>query len=76
MKDLLNYILKQILPTQDYTIVENIDGEHSNFIIQAPKELMGMIIGKEGHTIKALRNLLKVRATLEKKGVTLTAEEK
>jgi predicted RNA-binding protein YlqC (UPF0109 family) len=37
---------------------------------------MGLIIGKRGKTIRTIRNLLRVRATLEKKGVSVAVVEK
>ena len=39
------------------------------------KSQAGILIGKEGKTIKAIRNLLKVRATLEKKVVNVVLSE-
>jgi len=76
MKDLLSYILKEITKNDSLEVKEEIENNFSRLTILAPKELMGIIIGKEGRTIKAIRNLLKVRATLEKKGVNVTVEEK
>jgi predicted RNA-binding protein YlqC (UPF0109 family) len=69
-------------------LVENITGEtkfdieetsqdgRTDYLIMAPKETVGMIIGKEGRTIRAIRNLIKVRATLENIAVTVSVEEK
>jgi len=76
MKDLLAFILKAITNSQDCKIEETIEGDHSTLVIDAPVEVIGLIIGKNGKTIKAIRNLLKVRATLEKKGVSVTIAEK
>lgn len=76
MKDLLEYILKEITKDNSIVVTEDIDDNFSKLTIFAPKELMGVIIGKEGRIIKAIRNLLKVRATLEKKGVNVSVEEK
>jgi predicted RNA-binding protein YlqC (UPF0109 family) len=76
MKDLLSYILKEITKNESIEVKEEVENNFSRLTILAPKDLMGIIIGKEGRTIKAIRNLLKVRATLEKKGVNVTVEEK
>jgi predicted RNA-binding protein YlqC (UPF0109 family) len=51
------------------------DNDHINLVINAPQEIIGLIIGKGGKTIKAIRNLIKVRATLEKKGVSISIAE-
>lgn len=76
MKELLEYMLKEITKDDSIVVTEDIDDNFSKLTIFAPKEVMGIIIGKEGRIIKAIRNLLKVRATLEKKGVNVSVEEK
>lgn len=74
MKDLLTFIIKNILKSDDFGI-EEVDSDNSiTFKIKLPEEKAGLVIGKGGRTIKAIRNLLKVRATLEKKLVFLTIE--
>ncbi|MEK7112247.1 MAG: KH domain-containing protein [Patescibacteria group bacterium] len=74
MKDLLTFILKGITGKKDLDIVEETEGDRTHFLIKAPEDSVGIIIGKEGKTIKAIRSLLKVRATLEKKGVAVSVE--
>lgn len=76
MKELLEYILKEITKNDSIEINEETDNNFSRLTIIAPKEIMGILIGKEGRTIKAIRNLIKVKATLEKKGVSVNIEEK
>lgn len=75
MKELLEYIIKEITKNEEITIIEDTEENFTKFTIHAPKELIGIIIGKEGRVIKSIRNLLKVRATLEKKGVSVNVEE-
>lgn len=74
MKDLLIFILKGITGKKDLDVVEETEGDRTHFLIKAPEDSVGIIIGKEGKTIKAIRLLLKVRATLEKKGVAVSVE--
>ena len=74
MKDLLTFILKGITGKKDLDIVEETEGDRTHFLIKAPEDSVGIIIGKEVKTIKAIRSLLKVRATLEKKGVAVSVE--
>lgn len=74
MKDLLTFILKGITGKKDLEIVEETEGDRTHFLVKAPEDSIGIIIGKEGKTIKAIRSLLKVRATLEKKGVSVSVE--
>jgi len=81
MKKALDYIVKNITGSKDYKIVEekgtedNKSDSYSQFIIKAPKEIIGLIIGKKGKTIRMIRNLLRVKATLENKGVSVSVEE-
>ena len=75
MKKLLEYILEEITGKKNFKIEEE-KGENSvNFVIKAPAESLGLIIGKKGRTIRAIRNLLRVAATLEKKAVSLSVSE-
>lgn len=68
MKELLEYLLKGLLPDAKFDVVETDEGEGKiTYTIKTAPENIGLIIGKGGHMIKALRNLLKVRATLERK---------
>lgn len=75
MKDLLDYILKGILGTEKFDIAETENEGRVIYTINTDPKNIGLIIGKGGHMIKALRNVLKVRATLEKKAVALNVGE-
>lgn len=75
MEDLLNYLVEEITGSKDIKIVAEEAAGFTNYKIIAPKELMGILVGKEGRTIKAIRNILKVRATLEKRAVGVSVEE-
>ncbi len=77
MKNLLSYLLTEILGNTNFEIDENI--QESGFIslkIIADPENMGLIIGKKGRMIKALRTILKTKATLDKIGFSLEVIEK
>lgn len=76
MRELLEFIIKGITGKTDYAIEEVKDESYTNYRILVPSEYIGLLIGKGGHTIKNIRNLLKVRATLEKVSVGVTVEEK
>lgn len=76
MKKLLDYLLKNLIGKDNYKIeVEESQEGHVNFNVQVDKDNIGLIIGKEGKTIKAIRSLLKVKAILEKKAVTINVSE-
>lgn len=81
MKELLDFLLKGLLGDgdlsagrQEFEIVETSDEGRFLYTIKTAPENIGLIIGKGGHMIKSLRNVLKVRATLEKTAVSLNVE--
>lgn len=75
MQELLEFLTKSLTGSEDVKVVLEESQGFSNYKIIAPKEFMGVLVGKGGRMIKAIRNLLKVRATLEKKAVGVTVEE-
>ena len=75
MKDLLEYLLKGILADEKFTIEETEDAGRIIYTIKTDPANVGLVIGKGGRMIKSLRNLLIVRATLEKKAVALNIGE-
>jgi len=76
MKELLTFLVEKITGNKDIKIEESEEEGRVDYLISAPEDIVGMIIGKGGKTIKAIRNLLKVRATLEKKAVSVSVEPK
>lgn len=58
-KDSLNYIINSIVPEgTEISINETQEDGVTVFEISSPAEITGRIIGKEGKTIKSIRNLL------------------
>jgi len=74
MKELLEFLLKGILGKESFELAETEAEGRIDYTIKTAQENVGMIIGKGGKMIKTLRNLLKVRATLEKKAVFVNVE--
>ena len=72
MKDLLEFIVKNILGDRaKFEVKEEVgDGVTTLTVVTADKD-GGLVIGKAGKTIKAIRNILRIKATLEKKKVYL-----
>jgi len=59
MRELLEFILKSILGSEDdFSVSEEEILEGVRFIVQVPTDQIGIIIGQGGKTIKAIRNLL------------------
>lgn len=76
MIDLIKYIITNITGKEDIEVIENeLDGGRFEYVVKLPKDLMGIVIGKGGNTIKSIRNLIKVKATIEKKSVNIFVEE-
>lgn len=75
MRELLEYILKGITGNKKINVSENEENGHINLSVDLPNDLMGIVIGKGGKTIKMIRNILRVRATLEKKTVSIILPE-
>lgn len=76
MKDLLSFLIKNILGKTDFDIDEVDESGKVDYRVKIPKEEVGIIIGKSGKTIRMIRNIVKVKATLEKKAVGVFVEEK
>jgi predicted RNA-binding protein YlqC (UPF0109 family) len=74
MRELLEFLLKGLLDKEKFEIVEESDAGRTAYTIKTEPENVGLVIGKGGHMIKSLRNILKVRATLEKVAVSLNVE--
>lgn len=65
MKDLLEYILNNMLDEGATTVSEEREDGFVKFTIQAQKDDIGKIIGKGGKTINSIKNLLKIHAIKE-----------
>lgn len=76
MKDLVDYIVKQLVTKPEEVVIDEqkVNGEISLLLTVNPSD-MGLIIGKNGQTIKALRRLLTVRAMAEDVRVNLQLNE-
>lgn len=75
MKKLVEYIVENITGSKEIVVNTSENDGHTEIEIVAPKELIGLIIGKQGRTINSIRNILKVRAVLEKVSFNLTVTE-
>ena len=69
MKELVKYIVGNILEKDDYEVLEEIDGDRLVIKISTNSENAGMVIGKGGKTIKAIQSIARVKGRLENKKV-------
>lgn len=73
MRDFAEYLLKQIVKDETALLVEeSVTSEGILVCIHVAPEDMGLVIGKEGRTIRSIRNLLKAKAI--KEGVRVNVE--
>lgn len=76
MKDLLEYIVKNIVDSPDEVkITETAQGEEEILNIKVAPIDMGRVIGKNGQIIKSIRTLLRTRAFKEGKKIQVLLEE-
>lgn len=76
MKDLLNYIVTNLVTKPDIVAIdEQRNDTDLSFTLTVDPSDMGLIIGKGGQTIRAIRKLLTVRAIAENVRVNLQLSE-
>lgn len=76
MKDLLAFIVKSLVTKSEaVSIEEQKEDGNVNLLLTVDPSDMGIIIGKNGQTIRALRKLLTVRAIAEDVRVNLQLSE-
>lgn len=75
MIELLEYIARTITGDKDITVERDSSGDLVIYTIKAPKIVMGLLIGKGGRTINAIRNLAKARAITDQERIALRIEE-
>ena len=76
MQKLVKFLVTSTTGEEDFEVEENQNEGAVEFVVKMPKETIGLLIGKQGRVIKAIRNILKIRATLEKVRVNISVEEK
>lgn len=75
MKKLLEFITTEITGNKEIKVEEQDAGDLKIYTIRAPKEVMGLLIGKEGKMIRAIRSLARARAIIDKIKVAVQLEE-
>lgn len=77
MEKLLEFIVKAIVtqPKKVKITPEEGEGGFINFNLEVDPEDLKIVIGRKGRTIRAIRNLLRLRAISEGKRVGLQLEE-
>lgn len=74
MKDALEHILKNIVEGE-FTVTEVDENGFTIFKISAPQDQIGRIIGKQGKTINAIKQVLKIQAIKEDRRIDIEVAE-
>lgn len=75
MLKLLEYITQTITDNKDINVSEADNEGVKTYTVHAPQEVMGLLIGKEGKTIRAIRSLARARAIVDQEKVFVNIEE-
>lgn len=76
MREFIEYLIKEITSKPEEVAVKEVQ-ENGVYIynVHVSNEDMGVIIGKEGKTIKSLRNLAKAKAIKDDVRIQIVLEE-
>ncbi len=70
MKDLLEYLARQLVDLPDQVEVREVEGERSIILeLRVAPEDMGKVIGRQGKTAQAIRTLVKAAGLRDGKRV-------
>ena len=77
MKEFLEYVIAQLVDRpEDFSLRVTDHGELRQFVLELPRSEVGKVIGKQGHTINAIRSLLAAAAARHDGRVTFEIEER
>lgn len=72
MKDLIEYIAKQLVDEPEEVTITETDGEQSTVLeLKVAKSDLGKVIGKQGRTARAIRTVLSAASTKNKQRAVL-----
>lgn len=78
MKDLLSFLINNITGAsegEDFEIILVQEDGRTDLEVKAKPEIIGLIIGREGKTIKNIRKILSIRGVLENTSVNISVNE-
>ncbi len=78
MKEFLAFVVTNLVDRPDEVVVrggEERDGVR-RFLLELPRSEVGKVIGKQGHTIRAIRNLMNSTAARQTSRATLDIIER
>lgn len=75
MQKLLEYITREITGNEKIEVGMETQESVNIYTIKAPKEVMGILIGKSGRTIRAIRALARARAITDNEHISVELQE-
>ena len=76
MKDLLLAMVKQMVDAPDQVIVKEVDGASTTVLeLSVAKSDLGMVIGRKGNNINAIRTLMSASGAKQRKKVLIELME-
>ena len=76
MEGFLEYVIRQLVDTPEEVLVRKVEqGRKVIFKVEMRKADVGKVIGRNGHTITAMRNLLNAAASRTGQSVVLQIVE-
>ena len=77
MKKFLEFVVGQLVDRPDECVLRlQEQGDSKQFVLTLPRSEVGKVIGKQGHTINAIRNLLASTAARQGGRVSFEIEER
>lgn len=73
MKELVDYIVKQLVENKDDVVV---DVKDTTILVELDKSDMGKVIGKQGKIIKAIRSIVRAAGFKEDKKYSIEVVER
>lgn len=76
MKDLLKFLVEKITGSEDFEVTEKDEDGRTLLTIEAKPDIIGLIIGKAGKTIKNIRRIVSIKAVLDGKSININVISK
>jgi predicted RNA-binding protein YlqC (UPF0109 family) len=76
MEDLIRLLIEPLVTDpKKITIDQQTDENQTRYVVHIPKDDIAKVIGSRGKMVKAIKNLVKIRAIKENKFVSLDVVE-
>ena len=77
MKKFLEFVVGQLVDRPDECVLRlQEQGDSKQFVLTLPRSEVGKVIGKQGHTINAIRNLLASAVARQESRIFFEIEER